>query len=454
MRPRILIIDEDPQNSGVLKEMLECEEADIAVEHDATRGLTQLATEPIDILFTTAHAQGHNQLELLRRSRQLRPHLSVIAVAAVGSIDATVDALRQEAVDCLTTPFQPAQVSAAMAKAMAKLTQAQPLATHTKPSCDGVTLTDPTAMVAASPSMIHLADLCSHVALSTLPILVIGETGVGKQKVVRLIHALSTRRAEPFVKINCDAMQESQLVEMFFGKEEVSDRENKSTRIGLIEQAAGGTLFLRNITGLPRWMQKEFLQAAQTGVFHRLSGSEQVSFRARIAASTIYAPADCIKQGVLLHDLYCYFGATPLNVPALRRRREDIRPLVATLTCEIGAELMSGGHLPTRRFSEDALALLEAYDWPGNIHELSNFIRRVFVFVSETEIMAAHVNEYLTSPTMLRGMNTITVPFVGDLKVIERAIVAEVINRAHGNKSAAARSLGLHRRTLYRIIEK
>jgi DNA-binding NtrC family response regulator len=301
--------------------------------------------------------------------------------------------------------------------------------------------------------MIHLAELCSRVASSTLPILVIGETGVGKQKIVRLIHALSTRRDEPFVQVNCEAMQESQLVEMFFGKEEEVDRENKSTRIGLIEQAAGGTLFLRNITGLPRWMQKEFLQAARAGVFHRSGGSEQVPFRARTSASTIYAPADCIKQGVLLHDLYCYFGATPLNVPALRRRRDDIRPLVATLTCEIGAELMSGGHLSTRRFSEEALALLEVYDWPGNIHELSNFIRRVFVFVSETDIMATHVKEYLTSPTLLRGMNTITVPFVGDLKVIERAIVAEVINRAHGNKSAAARSLGLHRRTLYRIIE-
>jgi DNA-binding NtrC family response regulator len=441
MRPRILIIDEDPQIAALLELIVKREGANVVVEHNISRGMTLLATEPIDILFTNLQAHGRNDLEVLRIARQRRPDLPVVVVAAVGTVDSTIDAFRLGAVDYLTTPLQPAQVITAFERAMVK---SQPVARRDVAAC-----VEGTKIVAASPSMCHLTQLCSSVAVSPLPILMIGETGVGKQSIVRLIHGLSSRRDEPFVTVNCDAIQESQLVEIFFGREE-TDRESKPPRIGLIEQASGGTLLLRNITGLPRWMQKEFVQAAQAGFFRRSGGSEPITFRARIAASTVYAPADSIKQGVLLHDLYCYLGASALNVPSLRHRREDIRPLVETLTHEVEAQLSPGA---ARRFSEEALCLLEAYDWPGNIHELSNFIRRLFVFVPDTEITAAHVNEHLTSPPPLRGLNTITVPFVGDLKLIERAIVAEVISRAHGNKSAAARSLGLHRKTLYRIIE-
>ncbi len=316
-------------------------------------------------------------------------------------------------------------------------------------NCDRKTEFDAAAMVAASPSMKQLVRSCSNLASSCLPILVIGETGVGKQQIIRLIHSLGRGRDEPFVAVNCDAMQESQLVEMFFGREG-SDCENTSTRTGLIERAAGGTLLLRNVTGLPRWMQKEFLQAAQAGSFSRPGRSDSIPFRARVSASTAYLPADSIKQGTLLQDLYGYLGACPLNIPPLRHRHEDIRPFVEGLSVKICAELSPGN---VRRFSEEALVLLETYDWPGNIHELSNFIRRLFVFVSERDVTAAHVREHLTSPPTPRDVNTITVPFVGDLKLIEGAIVAEAINRAQGNKSAAARSLGLHRKTLYRIIE-
>lgn len=445
MRSRILIIDDNPQTATEVKATLARKGATVVVEQEISRGLDRLTTEPIDILFTNRRAQGRDEWEVLRRARERQPTVPVIVIAGPGSLDSMIEAFRLGAVDYLATPLQAAQVFAAFAKAIAKL---PPYAPETHSKCCNVIGSNSTSIVAASPSMRHLTQTCTRMATLAVPIFVVGETGVGKQKIVRLIHSLSSRRDEPFVTVNCDAMQESQLVKTFFGHED-RDLEKRSPRVGLIERAAGGTLLLRNITGLPRWMQEELYQAAQSGGFHRSGGSELIPFRARLAASTTYLPADSIRQGVLLQDLHCYLGACMLNVPALRNRREDIRPLVESLTCDISAEMSP---LATRPFSEEALVALESYDWPGNIHELGNFIRRVFVFSTETQITAAHVNEYLNSPFRLRRMNTITVPFVGDLKLIQRAIVNEVINRSHGNKSAAARTLGMHRKTLYRII--
>jgi DNA-binding NtrC family response regulator len=271
-----------------------------------------------------------------------------------------------------------------------------------------------------------------------------------------MIHSISPWREEPFVKVSCEAVQESQLVEMFFGdeatsKESANDEEGNSSRSGLIEQAAGGTLFLRNLVGLPRWMQEQLLQAAQAGRFFRKGGVKPIPFRARIAASTLCDPARSVKEGRLLDELHFYLGAHSLVIPPLRDRREDIRPLISALVQEASRDPSLSVRGPAPTFSEESLQLLEAHNWPGNVCELSNVVRRVFVFISEPEVTADHVAEMLP---VLPGSDTITVPFGGNLKEIERAIVAEVIHRARGNKSAAARSLGLHRKTLYRIIEQ
>ncbi len=453
MRPRILVIDDDPRVLSLLATVLTNEGANVICEHDAKRGMEVLKSEPVDALFTDLRTSGRNGTEILREARAIQPTLPVVVITADGSIESTVGAFQSGAVEHFTKPFRAEQIVAALARAFAKSKQQQLHVSQSTAPSNGVSKNMPTTFVAASLTMRQVAAKSKQVAPSTLPVLIVGELGVGKERVARLIHSLSPRLNEPFVKLNCEAIQESQLVKMCYGEERVTDEVGDSSCRGLIERAAGGMLFLQNITGLPIWMQKVLLQSAQEGVFCRKGGKEPIPFRARIAASTRCDPADSVKKGVLLNEMHFYLNATPITLPPLRARREDIRPLVDTLVHEASCDQSLSDRRPALSFTEEALQLLEAYDWPGNIYELSNLIRRLCVFSSELEVTAAHVAAMLPSLPAHRDSNTITVPFVGDLKSIERAIVAEAINRARGNKSAAARSLGLHRKTLYRIIE-
>jgi DNA-binding NtrC family response regulator len=283
-------------------------------------------------------------------------------------------------------------------------------------------------------------------------VFVVGELGVGKEMIVRLVHSFSARSEQPFVKVNCESINANQFAEVFFGREYPAGAVEDSIQRGAIERASDGTLFLHNVLELPKWMQAKLLQAIQAGTFLRQGGDRPVPFRTRIAASATVDLPEAARRGVLLDELQSYLDVASLRVPPLRDRREDIRPLVKSLMQESDCLSLVRERGHELHFANDAWGALEAYDWPGNVYELSNFVRRAIIFAVDPYITAARVAELLPPLEASGGTTMITVPLAGDLKLIERAIVADVINRAHGNKSAAARALGLHRKTLYRII--
>lgn len=458
MRPRVLVIDDDPEVLTLLSQLLESGGASVVVERDLHRGMELLKLSPIDALFTECRTLHHNGTDGLRDIRSIQPGLPVVLLGVHDAGESADPPSDSGTIDYLTSPLQADQVTAALTRALAKSNRQSLQIARIGTLGDGVAGSGPPTVVANSPAMKQALTMARQVAASKMPVLLVGELGVGKERVARLIHALSPWSHEPFARFNCEAMQEDQLRETFFGIERAANQganggAGGSPYPGVIERAAGGTLFLHNVTGIPRWMQEELLQAIQAGQFLRVGGSEPVPIRARIAASTTCNPVDSVKKGRLLDELHFFFGGNSIVLPPLRDRREDIRPLVDELVHEASRDPSLAARRPAPVFSEGALQLLEAHNWPGNICELSNLVRRVFVFVSEPEVIAAHLAEMLPSLPPFRGAETITVPFVGDLKAIERAIVTEVINRTRGNKSAAARYLGLHRKTLYRIIE-
>lgn len=313
-----------------------------------------------------------------------------------------------------------------------------------------------TISISSSKSEKWTAD-CQQIAESSKPILIAGELGVGKENVARLIHSLSPHSDKPFVKVNCEAIQESFCWEMFFGKGDETDVSTNGGpgepfRKGLIENAAGGILFLHNCTCLPKWLQHGLCEAAQAGFFYRQLGHERVPFSARLVASTMRDPLDSTGNGELLEEFYLYLKSNTLHVPPLRDRREEIPSLLEAQLSEASLDPSLRECCHKLSFTEDALRMLETYDWPGNLYELSGFVRRVLVFVNEPVVTAQIVQKTLPLP-VFQSSDSITVPFVRDLKEIQRAIVTEVLKRTHGNKAAAARILSLHRKTLYRIIE-
>jgi two-component system response regulator AtoC len=395
------------------------------------------------------HAPGRDGLEVLREALKLRPGLPIVAVApAYGSVNSSVDAFRLGVVDYLTMPLRAEHVAAALARATVVMGMRRnpPPPSRALPALRREAV--PMRVVAASAAMKRTIALAKRVADASVPTLVLGEVGVGKETIARLVHTLGRQAQGPFVKVSCEAVGEPRLAEVLFGKERSLADGSVCVECGVIEAAAGGTLFLHHVEQLPRWMQAELLHAVQEGKFLRRDGSTPVDFRVQLAASASQDLSALTHTGVLLENFRAFLDVAPLTVPPLRERQEDIRPLMAHLLQQ--SDCKSTKNL---RFSADALTLLEAHSWPGNVYELSNFIRRATVFASEARISAARAAELLTPARLPRSANTITVPFAGDLKRIEQSIVMEVINRFQGNKAAAARALGLHRRTLYRILE-
>ncbi len=306
-------------------------------------------------------------------------------------------------------------------------------------------------IVAKSAAMREALVLAKRVAQVEVPVLMTGAQGVGKELIVRAIANQSRRSAEPFVKINCGAIQDERMEAILFGEE--ASGSIPTARPGALEQAGAGFLFLHNVSELPKWVQARLFQVMQSGFFCRVGGNQPIPLAVRIAASTTDDLAALVASGEFFHELYYHLNVVPVHVPSLRNRRADILPLAEQFLDE-SLRLRPIGRQPDRMtFSKEAHRALEDYAWPGNVYELSNLVRRAVVFASEPEITAEQLAEMFSPTALPDDVETITIPCAGDLRFIERSIVSQIVNRCKGNKSAAARALGLHRKTLYRILE-
>jgi DNA-binding NtrC family response regulator len=445
----VMVIDDDPQVCRLLGSILENEGANVVLQQSAQQGLSALKSRPVDVLFTDLRVGDGDGLSIISEARKLCPDLSAIVITGYGSVESSVGAFRLGAVDYLTKPFRAEQVTQALARACSRVARSR----IGLPGASAASGAAPAAqiIIAQSPAMRAALVLAKRVAQADVPVLVTGEQGVGKELIVRAIFSQSTRSAGPFVKINCGAIQDEQLETIVFGKESSDSAE--PARAGALEQAAGGFFFLHNVTELPKWMHAKLFQAIQSGSFCRLGGNQSIPLTARIAASTEKDLSALAASGDFFHELFYYLHVVPVHVPALRERRDDITPLADQFLQESLRSRPAGKPSHRLAFSKEAHRALETYRWPGNVYELSNLVRRAVVFASGPEITAGEMAELFPPPAATDAVETITIPYASDLKVIERSIVSEVINRHNGNKSAAARALGLHRKTLYRILE-
>lgn len=446
---QVMIVDDDPQILRLLGAILENEGARVDLELDPRQALERLRGKPTDVLFTDLHMSGCDGFEVIREARKMQPGIATVVITGYGTVDSSVDAFRLGAVDFLTKPFRAEHVAGALGRAAASTAKQRDRAAEARSRYLHREPRTPTTIVACSPAMKRVTEFARRVAAADVPVLVTGEVGAGKEAVVRLIHSLSPQCNGPVVKINCEAVSENLIAEIVFGKESSSGEIQR----GAIERAAGGILFLHRVANLPKWMQAELVHAIREQQFLRQGGSTSIPLSARIVATSPQDLRLLVQQGSFVDDLHAFLNVAPIHVPPLRERREDIRPLVTSLMQDVECMELLRDRRQKIEFTEEALTLLERYDWPGNIYELGNFIRRAIVFAADPKISAARVSEFLPPVRPAVGTDMISVPFMGDLKHMERALVTEVINRSHGNKSAAARTLGLHRKSLYRIIE-
>jgi two-component system response regulator HydG len=419
--------------------------------------LSLLETERVHVLLTGADAFGGGG-EFLRRAATIQPLLGVVLLADAARIAAAEQPARSGSVQYLATPVTRESLRSAVAKALQQRLKCSAARRGGEEWLPPAAAEPAQAsahsgrIVAQSKAMREILDLVERCAPTDASILIYGEPDTGKELIARQIHRQSRRAAGPFVPVDCGALGESELAERLFGYADRGwDRGHPAT-MTLLESAHEGTLFLQGMSQLPLWGQARLLEVLQQRRCYRAGSNERVPLDVRVIASTTVDLQAAVAQRTFLPSLYYMLNIVPLLVPPLRQRPQDIRPLADTyLALANSMRSRQAGGDPCR-FTAEAWQCLQDYGWPGNTLQLAGVVTHAVLLADGPEIGQAKITALLGAVSPRGDCDTISVPLAGGLKAIERSIIDAVIDRCRGNKAAAARLLGMHRRTLYRIL--
>ncbi|MGP1613474.1 MAG: sigma-54 interaction domain-containing protein [Pollutimonas bauzanensis] len=298
-----------------------------------------------------------------------------------------------------------------------------------------------------SPAAFELARSIVKAAPTEASVLIVGESGTGKEIVARAVHARSSRRDAPFVAINCGAITPSLAESELFGHEKGSFTGASATTMGCFERAHPGTLFLDEITEMPLSMQVQLLRVLESGQYHRVGGSEQLSVNLRIIAATNRDPKESVLAGNFRSDLLYRLAVFPIRVPPLRERKSDIAYLSQRFLNELNEQEKT-----KKVFSAKTLEKLEDYNWPGNVRELKNSITRAYI-LAEDVIEVAPMNSVFRAPAPMVKHGYLKIPIGTSLTCAQRAIIMATLEHYSGDKRRTALALGISPKTLYNRLE-
>src|SRR5215216_3495650 len=444
---KILVIDDDFETCNFLTEIF-CEEG-WSVFSSQTAGAAREAVgqSHFDLIVSDINLGGRtNGVALLKEFKSSSPGSEVILISGFGTLETAVEAVREGAFDYISKPFNVNEVIATARRALKARDLEQPAAVLLKEYSEA------SGLVGHSPKMIEVYKEIALVAASRSTVLILGESGVGKELVARALHRNSTKAAGPFVAINCGAITESLLESELFGHMKGSFTGAVSDKRGLFEEANGGTLFLDEIGETSLGLQVKLLRALQECEVRRVGGGRAIRFDARVLAATNRELEREVKEGRFREDLYYRLSVVTLRVPPLRERLEDL-PLLAAHALKHAQN--SGARATT--ISEEALALLGQYDWPGNVRELENTIEHAALYARGSVITPDDLPEKIRKHS--RGpekMSKIQSMFedLPTLDELERRYLIHVLQSAGGSRTHAAEVMGIDRRTLYRMAER
>jgi DNA-binding NtrC family response regulator len=451
MRRSILIVDDDESVREALRRVFRARDWDIAMAFDAVSCIEQYERDRPDVVVLDHGLPGLSGLQLLEVLRERDPDATVIMLTGHADIPIAVEAMRLGAENFLTKPADPAHLDAALERAFEKSDLRRQNRFYREqrdgPLAPGADAAVQTAGLPALRRQIAL------LAEGTAPVLLTGETGTGKGWVAQLLHAQSRRTRAPFVEVNCAGLTATFLDAELFGHEKGAFTDAKSQKPGLFEVANGGTLFLDEIGDLSPELQPKLLKVLESQRFRRLGGTREIVVDVRLVAATHHDLRTAVRAGRFRDDLFYRLAVFPLHLPPLRERgRGAVLALAHHFLAELRRRLGRG---PTA-FSSDALAILLAHSWPGNIRELRNTIERVLLLArDEPEIRAEHLPAELRTSSEAASRLSVELPD-GDLSLAlaERRHIARVLARLGGNRVHAARALGIARATLYKKLNQ
>lgn len=442
--PRILVIDDDSAVVDYLCESLEAHGYAAVGATSSLDALSRIKTEDFDLVISDVEMPELRGVDLLEAVLEAKPTQLVLLITAYGSVEMAVAAVRAGACDFLTKPFKIEALLHAIERAFSE----RMLRREVVRLRAALTQSDaPKQLVAKSRAMRRVVDLARRVASTNTSILITGETGSGKSVLARFIHESSPRRTEPFLQLNCAAVPPTLAEAELFGVRRGAFTDAREDRKGLFVAAGGGTLFLDEIGELSLEVQAKLLHVLETGTVRPLGGSAEVRTKARIIAATNRPPEALLREGKFRPDLYYRINVVRIDVPPLRERKDDILPLVDTLL----ARASEKHDRPLIGISAKALKRLVRHSWPGNVRELTNVVERAVAMAEHDTILPEDL-DFPDAPGDPTPVLDAAAEGGLSLEEVERAYIQRVVDAQGGNKAAAARQLGITRRTLYRKL--
>ena len=448
MNHRILLVDDDASLCETLELGLTKRGYRTATCLSAADALARLSAEDFDVVITDLNMRGTGGIELCERIVANRSDIPVIVLTAFGSLDTAVSAIRAGAYDFISKPVELDVLAIAIDRA-AKHRELREEVRRLRR--DAVRSEPPAQFVGQSSAMRSVYDLIERVADSETTVFVTGESGTGKELVATALHSLSRRREHPFIAINCAAMPEGVLESELFGHTKGAFTDAKNDRSGLFLQAEAGTLFLDEIGDLPLALQPKLLRVLQERTVRPVGGRSWVPINVRLIAATNRDLELAIEEGRFREDLYYRINVVHIDLPPLRSRAGDVLPLAQHFLRQFATRAGKS----VLGISPAAAEKLVAYAWPGNVRELQNCIERSVALARFDQIgvddLPEKVRSYRSSHVIVAGDDPSELVRMEEL---ERRYIVRVMEAVGGNKTAAARILGLDRKRLYRMRDR
>ena len=450
MTSDILIVDDETDIRELVSGILSDEGHGTRTAADADTALAEVAKRRPSLVFLDIWLQGSrlDGLALLDEIKRHHADLPVVMISGHGNIETAVSAIKRGAYDYIEKPFKADRLVLVAERAL----EASKLRREVKALREKSG--EANQLLGASSAMNHLRLTIEKVAPTNSRIMISGASGAGKELVARTIHELSGRAAGPFVVLNAATIVPERMEAELFGTEPSN---GSARRVGALEEAHGGTLYLDEVGDMPRETQSKILRVLVDQTFTRVDGSTRVSVDVRIVSSTGRDLEGEVAEGTFREDLFHRLAVVPLRVPALAERREDIPVLVRHFAEQISRTT----GLPPRIIGDDAMAVLQAHDWPGNIRQLRNNVERLMILtrgdaseVITADMLPAEIGEMLpTTPGRAGGEHLMSLPLRDAREIFEREYLTAQVNRFGGNISRTAEFVGMERSALHRKLK-
>jgi DNA-binding NtrC family response regulator len=442
---RVLFVDDDDDARELVSIALTAHGFEIVTAASGEAALEVLESDDIDVVVTDVRMGAMDGITLCERIAQLDESLPVIVVTAFGEAETAVAAIRASADDFVTKPLNIAQLEIVLDRAVRDRRLHQQVARLS----DLLDHASSKTILGRTPQMKRIFDVIDQIAATNTTVLITGESGTGKELVARAIHDASGRSGR-FVAVNCAAMPASLLESELFGHVKGAFTDAVSTRRGLCLQAHDGTLFLDEIGEMPMEMQVKLLRVLQEREVRPVGGDETIKMTARIITATNRELGAAVAAGSFREDLYYRIAIVPIQVPPLRDRADDILPLAQRFV-ERAAIRMGKG---VTGLSVTAASRLLEHDWPGNVRELENTMNRAVALTRAHEILAEDLPDRIRDRSHLLHSPVGPEEALPTLEEVERRHVIHVLRAMEGNRTQAAKVLGVNRRTLYRRLNR